>query len=85
MRISVVNRMVQRSESSPTILRFKIYVEIILELTVQTNHKIFNKLAMSRSVLFALLVQYLLNRIFTHICFHFIMENPLLHKVNIEL
>jgi hypothetical protein len=85
MRISITKRMVQRTESSPTLLRLKINFEIILELTVEPNHKIFNKLATNRSILFPLLVQYLANRIFTHICFHFIMENPLLHKVNIDL
>jgi len=77
--------MLQRRESSPTLLRCKIYVEIILELTFQINHKIFNKLATNRSILFALLVKYLETRIFAHICFHFIMENPLLHKVGIGL
>ena len=67
MRISVANRMVQRRKSSPSLLRFKIYVEIILELRVQQNYKAFNKLATNRSILFSVLVQYLANRIFIHI------------------
>jgi len=82
MRISVANRMVQRRDSRSTLLRFTSKLFWNLESNQITR---FNKLATNRSILFALLRQYLANCILISYLFPLHYENPASTQVNIGL